>query len=75
MADNIADGVRVVIPMLVYLDAASEIDFCKNAFGAVEPARRSGPDGTATGSADSKAEPIQQICCHAADSNKDPLKT
>ncbi len=31
--------------MLVCLDAASEIDFCKTAFGAVELARRSGPDG------------------------------
>jgi len=32
--------------MLVCLDAASEIDFCKAAFGAVELARRSGPEGT-----------------------------
>ena len=32
--------------MLVCRDAASEIDFCKTAFGAVELARRSGPDGT-----------------------------
>ena len=36
MAGKIPDGVRVVIPMLVCLDAASEIDFCKTAFGAVE---------------------------------------
>jgi PhnB protein len=32
--------------MLVCLDAAAEIDFCKAAFGAVELSRRSGPDGT-----------------------------
>jgi len=32
--------------MLVCLDAASEIDFCKTAFGALELTRRSGPDGT-----------------------------
>jgi PhnB protein len=32
--------------MLVCTDAASEIDFCKAAFGAVELARRSACDGT-----------------------------
>jgi PhnB protein len=36
----------MVIPMLVCRDAASEIDFCKTAFGAVEQSRRSTPDGT-----------------------------
>jgi PhnB protein len=41
----IADGVRAVIPMLVCRDAASEVDFCKAAFGAVELARRPTPDG------------------------------
>ena len=39
------DGVRTVIPMLVCRDAASEINFCKAAFAAVELARRPGPDG------------------------------
>jgi PhnB protein len=38
--------VRAVIPMLVCLDGAAEIDFCKTAFGAVELSRRSGPDGS-----------------------------
>jgi PhnB protein len=38
--------VRFVIPMLVCVDAASEVDFCKAAFGAVELARRSNPDGS-----------------------------
>jgi PhnB protein len=33
------------IPMLVCADAASEIDFCKSAFGVVELSRRTGPDG------------------------------
>jgi PhnB protein len=46
MSEKIPDGVRAVIPMLVCLDAASEVEFCKTAFGAVELARRSGPDGT-----------------------------
>jgi len=32
--------------MLVCVDAAAEIEYCKTAFGAVELARRSGPDGT-----------------------------
>jgi PhnB protein len=27
-------------------DAAAEVDFCKNTFGAVEQVRRPGPDGT-----------------------------
>jgi RimJ/RimL family protein N-acetyltransferase len=40
------DSIRMVIPMLVCRDGASEIDFCKTAFGAVELARRSAPDGT-----------------------------
>lgn len=44
-AKPIANGVRVVIPMLVCRDAASEIDFCKTAFGAVELSRRLAPDG------------------------------
>jgi len=35
----------MVIPMLVCDDAASEIEFCKTAFGAVEVSRRSGQDG------------------------------
>jgi uncharacterized glyoxalase superfamily protein PhnB len=32
--------------MLVCLEGASEIDFCKSAFGAVELSRRSSADGT-----------------------------
>jgi PhnB protein len=44
MSDMKREAVRTVIPMLVCRDAASEIDFCKTAFGAVERARRSGPD-------------------------------
>jgi PhnB protein len=35
----------LAIPMLVCRDAASEIDFCKTAFGAVELSRRPSPDG------------------------------
>jgi PhnB protein len=46
MSDEKPAVVRAVIPMLVCVDAASEIDFCKTAFGAVELSRRSGPDGT-----------------------------
>ena len=36
---------KMIIPMLVCRDAASEIDFCKAAFGAVELSRRSAQDG------------------------------
>jgi uncharacterized glyoxalase superfamily protein PhnB len=35
-----------LVPMLVCRDAASEIDFCKSAFGAEELARRPAQDGT-----------------------------
>jgi uncharacterized glyoxalase superfamily protein PhnB len=35
----------MVIPMLVCLDAAAEIAFCKAAFGAAELSRRSAEDG------------------------------
>jgi PhnB protein len=37
--------VRMVVPMLVCLDPAAEIDFCKAAFGAVELSRRSEGNG------------------------------
>lgn len=39
-------GNTLVIPMLVCRDAASEVEFCKTAFGAEELARRPGRDGT-----------------------------
>jgi PhnB protein len=45
MSEKQSDCVRAVIPMLVCRDAASEIEFCKTAFGAVELSRRSEPDG------------------------------
>jgi PhnB protein len=41
------DSSSVVIPRLFCRDVAAEIDFCKSTFGAVELARRPGPDGTA----------------------------
>ena len=46
MSDKVSDCVRAVIPMLVCRDAASEIEFCKSAFGAVELSRRADEDGT-----------------------------
>jgi PhnB protein len=46
MSHEKTGGFRGIIPMLVCLDAASEIEFCKRAFGAVERSRRSGPGGT-----------------------------
>ena len=46
MSDNGTNEVRMVIPMLVCLDGASEIEFCKSAFGAVELSRRTSPDGS-----------------------------
>jgi PhnB protein len=42
---SIPDGVSVVMPMLVRRDVASEIDFCKTTFNAVELVRRPGSDG------------------------------
>ncbi|HLN31954.1 MAG TPA: VOC family protein [Gemmataceae bacterium] len=45
-ANPIPDGVRMLIPMLVCRDGASEIDFCKTTFDAVELSRRLSPDGT-----------------------------
>jgi len=43
-----AKFVRAVIPMLVCVDAAAEIEFCKAAFGAVELSRRADEDGSVT---------------------------
>src|SRR5580658_10063737 len=36
----------LVIPMLICVDAASEIEFCRRAFNAQELSRRSGNDGS-----------------------------
>ena len=36
---------RMIIPLLVCMDAAREIDFCKAAFGATEQSRRTAADG------------------------------
>jgi PhnB protein len=41
-------SVRAVIPMLVCVDAAAEIEFCKAAFGAQELSRRADEDGSVT---------------------------
>jgi PhnB protein len=46
MSDTTPDVHRAVIPMLVCRHAASEVDFCKTAFGAAELSRRVAPDGT-----------------------------
>lgn len=46
MPDEQVDCVQAVIPMLVCRDAASEIDFCEVALGAVELSRRAEVDGT-----------------------------
>ena len=40
--------VRAVVPMLVCVDAAAEIEFCKAAFGAEELSRRVADDGSVT---------------------------
>jgi PhnB protein len=46
MPDTNRDSRELVIPMLVCRNAASEIEFCKNAFGAVELSRRDASDGS-----------------------------
>jgi PhnB protein len=43
-----AKWVKAVVPMLVCVDAAAEIEFCKAAFGAVELSRRAVEDGSVT---------------------------
>jgi len=40
--------VRAIIPMLVCVDGAAEIEFCKAAFGAVELSRRAEAGGSVT---------------------------
>src|SRR5258706_1865666 len=42
---GIPEGASIIIPRLVCLDPAAEIDFCASTFGAVERVRRPGPDG------------------------------
>lgn len=43
---SVPDGVQAVFPMLVCRDPESEVQFCVQAFGAVEQVRRAGPDGS-----------------------------
>jgi PhnB protein len=50
-----------VIPMLVCRDGASEIEFCRAAFGAVEVARRRTPDGTVVHAALAIGEEIVMV--------------
>lgn len=45
MSESTIKNAEYMIPMLVCRDAASEIDFCRNAFGAKELSRRPGDDG------------------------------
>ena len=44
---GVPEGASVVIPRLFCRDVAAAIDFCRNAFQAVERNRRPGPDGKA----------------------------
>lgn len=43
---SIPEGVQAVFPMLVCGSPEAEMDFCAEAFGAVEQVRRPGPDGS-----------------------------
>jgi PhnB protein len=43
---SIPDGVQAVFPMLVCPSPEAEMNFCAEAFGAVEQVRRPGPDGS-----------------------------
>jgi PhnB protein len=61
MSDKKTDHVRTVIPMLVCLDAGSQIDFCKAAFGAIEVARRMNQDGTVLHASLTIAEAIVMV--------------
>ena len=44
---SIPEGVQAVFPMLVCSSPEAEMNFCAEAFGAVEQVRRPGPDGSA----------------------------
>jgi PhnB protein len=46
MSDKNVKNSEYMIPMLVCRDAASEIDFCRTIFGAIELSRRPGEDGS-----------------------------
>jgi PhnB protein len=49
MASNVGklpEDTSIIIPRLVCCDPAAEIDFCVQAFEAVELNRRPGPDGS-----------------------------
>lgn len=43
---SIPEGVQAVFPMLVCRSPEAEMNFCAEAFGAVEQVRRPGPDGS-----------------------------
>lgn len=43
---SIPEGVQAVFPMLVCQNPEAEMNFCTEAFGAVEEVRRPGPDGS-----------------------------
>jgi PhnB protein len=47
MVKSIPEGVQAVFPMLVCQSPEAEMNFCAQAFGAVEQVRRPGPDGSA----------------------------
>jgi PhnB protein len=42
---GVPEGASAIIPRLVCRDVEAEIEFCCQAFGAVEEVRRPGPDG------------------------------
>ena len=44
---GVPEGASAVIPRLVVRDVEAEIEFCREALGAVEALRRPGPDGRA----------------------------
>jgi len=46
MAGKSVKNAEYMIPMLVCRDAASEVDFCRRTFGAIELSRRPAEDGS-----------------------------
>ena len=46
VAKGVPEGASAIIPRLYCRDAAAEIEFCKNTFGATVGVERPGPDGS-----------------------------
>ena len=72
---TIPEGVQAVLPMLVCRDVATEIDFCKTTFNAIEKVRRPGPDGKAAHAALTINEAMIMLECEWPSVSSRPPQT